>query len=269
VEITGKRYAGKNWRELLSTRRGTLIVAAVCAVIAGLVIIVAMQHYRASVNAQGKPETVLVATQLIQKGTTGEAVARGGFFHATQILAKQVTAGAIADTAALSGKVATVNIYPGEQLTLADFSASSDLSTQLGPDNRAISIPLEMGPGLVGDVQNGDHVDIYGTFEVTSTANSQTVPITKLLVSDATVLKAGGIASGGALGGSSSNASQTSDIVVEVSINQAAELAFASTQGSIWMTLRSANAASPSASQLVSIDSILFGSKAIPTGVKP
>jgi pilus assembly protein CpaB len=268
VEITGKRYAGRTWRELLSTRRGTLIVAVICAVIAAVVIIVAMQRYRQSVNAQGKPETVLVATQLIQKGTTGEAIARADLFHAQQILAKQVTAGAIADTAALAGKVATVNIYPGEQLTLADFSASGDLSTQLGPDDRAISIPLQQGPGLVGQVQNGDHVDIYGTFEVSSSAGS-TTPITKLLVGDATVLKAGSVPSGGALGGSSSNTSQSSDIVVKVSVDQAAQLAFSATQGSLWMTLRSANAAAPNASQLVDIDSILFGSKAIPTGVNP
>jgi len=268
VEITGKRYAGRTWRELLSTRRGTLIVAVLCAVIAAAVIVVAMQRYRQSVNAQGQPETVLVATQLIQKGTTGEAIARGDLFHPTQILAKQVTAGAIADTAALSGKVATVNIYPGQQLTLADFSTSGDLSTQLGPNDRAVSIPLALGPGLVGEVQDGDHVDIYGTFEVTQSAG-QTVPITKLLVADATVLRAGSVASGGALGGSSSNPSQTSDVTVKVSVSQAAELAFSSTQGSVWMMLRSANATAPDPSQLVSIDSILFGSKAIPTGLKP
>lgn len=267
MEITGKRYAGKSWRELLSTRRGTLIVAGVCAVIAALVIVVAMDRYRQSVNAQGKPETVLVATQLIQKGTSGEEIARGGFFHPQQILAKQVTAGAIADTAAIEGRVATVSIYPGQQLTVADFAASGDLSAQLGPDDRAVSIPLAQGPGLIGQLEDGDHVDVYGTFEVSG--SSGTVPVTKLLVSDATVLKAGAASSGGALGGSSSSSTQTSDVVIKVSVDQAAELAFSSTEGSIWLTLRSANAVAPSASQLTSIDSILFGSKAIPAGLKP
>jgi Flp pilus assembly protein CpaB len=262
VEITGKRYVGKDWRKLLSSRRGTILVAAACVLIAGAIIVFAMHRYRQSVNAQGQLETVLVATQLIQKGTTGDAIARGNLFHPTQIVAKQVSAGAITDTAAITGKVTAVNIYPGQQLTLADFASTGDLAAQLGPNDRALSIPLPQGPGLVGQLQAGDHVDVYGGWTVLN-EQGRSVPLTKLLVPDATVLKAANAPISGGIGGSST--SQISDVVIKVNVADAAKIAFTSTNGTVWLVLRSPTATAPSATQITSIDSILFGIKPIPT----
>jgi len=263
VEVTAKRYSGTDWRKLLSTRRGTIIVAGVCTLIAAGIIIFALHRYSQSVNAQGQPETVLVATQLIQKGTTGNQIAAAGLFHATRIVAKQVSPGAIADTAAIAGKVAVVNIYPGQQLTLADFAASGDLATQLGPSDRALSIPLAQGPGLVGQLAVGDHVDVYGSYLVLDSLG-RSVPLTKLLVANATVLKAGS-PPGGSLG--TSTTTQTSDVVIKVSIGDAAKIAFTATSGTVWLSLRSANATAPDAAAITSIDSILFGRKPIPSGL--
>jgi pilus assembly protein CpaB len=271
VEITGKRYAGNDWRKLLSTRRGTIMVGVACSLVAAGILVFAMHRYRQSVDASGQPETVLVATQLIQKGTTGTAIASGSLFHPTQIVAKQVSPGAIADASAIAGKVTTVEILPGQQLTLADFATSGDLSSELGPADRAVSVPLEQAPGLVGQVQVGDHVDVYGTFLVEN-AQGRSTPVTKLLVPNVTVLKAGTASGGGGLGGGSSSTT-TSSVVLKVSDADAAKLAFAAANttsasvGALWLALRSANAATPSPTQLTTIDSILFGTKALPTRI--
>jgi Flp pilus assembly protein CpaB len=261
VEITGKRYVGRDWRKLLSTRRGTTIVAVACTLIAAAILVFALHRYRQSVNASGQPETVLVATQLIAKGTPGSLIAAGHLFNPTQIVAKQVSSGAIADASAITNKVTTVNIYPGQQLTAADFATSGDLATGLGRTQRAVSVPLAQGPGLIGQVQVGDHVDVYDSFLVTN-AQGRSVPFTSLLVADATVLKAGS-ASGGGIGASS--ATQTSDVVLEVSQGDAAKLTFTAANGTLWLSLRSADS-SPTPSQLITIDSILFGTKPIASG---
>lgn len=257
MEITGRRYAGTEWRKLLSTRRGTAIVALVCTLIAAGIIVFAMHRYRASVDASGQPETVLVATQLIQKGTTGQAIANGNLFHPTQIVAKQVSAGAISDTAAIANRVATVNIYPGQQLTLSDFAASGDLATQLGPADRAVSVPLAQGPGLIPQLQVGDHVDVYGGFEWQTPAG-RTAPFVKLLVANAVVLKSGTTGSGG-IGSANNVTTPTSNVILKVGVGDASKVTFASSYGVIWLMLRGPNATRPSASQLTSIDSLLFG----------
>jgi pilus assembly protein CpaB len=262
VEITGKRYAGNDWRRLLSTRRGTMIVAVACTLIAAGILVFALHRYRQSVNASGQPETVLVATQLIQKGTPGALIASEGLFHATQIVAKQVSSGAIADASAITGKVTTANIYPGQQLTAADFAGSGDLATTLGPDERAISVPLTEGPGLEGQVQAGDHVDVYDSFLVQNAAG-RSVAFTSLLVGNAVVLKPP-VASGGGIGGNSAN--QTADVVLKVNEADAAKLTFTAANGTIWLILRSADA-KPTPSQLVTINSILFGSKPVLSSV--
>ena len=75
MELTGNKYGGRDWRKLLATRRGTVMVAAACAVIAAAILIYAANKYRQHVDANGNPETVLVANTLIQKGTSGDAIA--------------------------------------------------------------------------------------------------------------------------------------------------------------------------------------------------
>src|SRR5579884_520371 len=122
MEVTGSNYTRGDWRSFVATKRGTVLVAGVCALIAGAIIVIAMQHYRHSIDSEGVQQTVLVASQPIQKGTAGSAIASEQLFKATSVAGKQVTAGALADTAQLRGKVAAREIYAGEQLTAADFA---------------------------------------------------------------------------------------------------------------------------------------------------
>jgi hypothetical protein len=53
MELTGKNYTRNDWRKLLATRRGTVLVAAACALIAGGILLVAMNSYRSSVDSSG------------------------------------------------------------------------------------------------------------------------------------------------------------------------------------------------------------------------
>ncbi len=80
MELTGKNYTRNDWRKLLATRRGTVIVAGVCALVAAGILLLAMNSYRHNVDTSGNQETVLVASGLIQKGTLGRRVASEQLF---------------------------------------------------------------------------------------------------------------------------------------------------------------------------------------------
>ena len=150
MEFTGSNYTRNDWRKMLGTRKGTIIVAAVCAVIAATILIVALNNYRDSVSSSNNQETVLVASNLIQKGTSGDAIASEQLFQPKSVAAKQVTTGAIADTAQLHGRVAVADIFPGQQLTAADFTSNGGLASQLAPTQRAMTISVDPSHGMVG-----------------------------------------------------------------------------------------------------------------------
>jgi Flp pilus assembly protein CpaB len=262
VELTGNKYAGGGWRKLLATRRGTVLVATVCAVVAAAIIIIAMNSYRHNVNAENSPETVFVASGLIQKGTSGEAIASGQLFKATSIATKQVSTGAIADAAQLHGKVATANIYPGQQLTASDFTASGGLPSELGPSQRAMTVTVDSAHGMVGQINNGDHVDVYADLESGSGKAQQFV---RLLLTDVPVLKTPTSANNGTFGNNPST--QQSNVTLKVDSDQAGALAFASDNGKVWLVLRPANAAPSPSGSTVSVQSLASGSStAAPAG---
>ena len=231
MELTSKRTTAPNMRAFLSTRRGTIATAVVCAILAGAVMLIAFSEYRASVKSSQQSVTVLVASSLIPKGTSGTAIATGGSFKAETLAAKQVTTGALADTAAISGKAAVRDILPGEQLTAADFAVASGIAAQLAPSQRAISLTLDQAHGLTGVVQAGDHVDVYGGFDVQQ-GQGPVRPVVRLLVPNVTVMQVS--SGGGGIGGSS----QSGTTVLAVNELQSASLAFAQEYGKVWLVLR-------------------------------
>jgi Flp pilus assembly protein CpaB len=156
--------------------------------------------------------------------------------------------------------VATKPIYKGAQLTAADFSASSDsLASTLSDRQRIIAIPLDGAHGLSGQVQEGDHVDVYAGFNVigvspngTPTDGGQSRPVLRLIVQDVEVVRIGssaGVAS----------SSRTSDVSLRVNDVDAAKIAFASDNGKVWLSLRPAAGAKPSGSRIVSPETLLLG----------
>jgi Flp pilus assembly protein CpaB len=261
VELTGKNYPRSDWRKLLSTRRGAVLVAGVCALVAAGILLLAMNRYRQNVDTSGNQETVLVASGLIQKGTPGDAIASGQLFKPTSIAVKQVSAGAVADTAQLHGKVAAADIYPGQQLTAADFTANGGLAAQLAPNQRAMTVALDQAHGMVGQVHSGDHVDVYAGINSDS-KSGRGEPALRLLMTNVQVLQAGA-SSGGGLGASQNPSNSFSDVTLNVSDNQAGALAYASDNGKIWLALRPANATAATSSSAITAQSLLLGSKPI------
>lgn len=263
MELTRKRYARSDWRKLLGTRKGSVLIGLACAAVAAVVLLVAMASYRHSV-ASGNSATVLVATQRIPKNTSGDVIAGETLFKATQIASKQATAGAVADAALIRGKVAVRDIFPGEQLTAADFSGNGGLPAQLAPTHRAMTVSLDSQHGMVGLLHNGDHVDVYGGIDDQSQLGRST-PVLRLLMRDVPVLRAGAT-SGGTSGIGGGGANSTSDVTLDISDSRAGALAFAQDHGKVWLVLRPANAVNTVPPSIITVQSFLLAGQPVAGG---
>jgi Flp pilus assembly protein CpaB len=263
MELTGKRYGRTNLRKLLGTRRGVVIVAFVCALAAAGILIYAMARYRHSINSGTAPETVFVASQLIPKNTPGAVISSEGMFRAEHIATRQVAGTAIADAALLRGEVAVRDIYPGEQLTTADFTANGGLPAQLAPDERAVTLTMDQEHGMLGLLQGGDHVDVYAGIS-SQTAAGQATPELRLLIANVPVLKAGTSNGSSGIAGASTN--NTSPVTLDVPEAAAGPLAFAADNGKVWLVLRPANATATKTPPLITVQSLLLGGKPVPFG---
>src|ERR671928_320806 len=141
-------------RKLLSTRQGTLGLAILAGLLAVAALLAFMSGYKRNLDKGAQPITVLVAKSDLPKGSSGDLIARKGLFQATGFKREQVENGAITDPASLRGVVAVHDIVRGQQLTTSDFAKPTDpVLSKLGPDDRAISIPLDSAHGMIGRVQ--------------------------------------------------------------------------------------------------------------------
>src|SRR4051812_12994176 len=221
--------------KLMSTRRGTAVVAGASALLAALVLMVFLAQYRRSVSGDGKPVTVLVAKSLIEKGSSGTVMAEKSIFQTAQVRKSELKNGAIADPALLRGKVAVDDIYPGEQLVVSDFApATGGVHDRIQGDDRGISLPLDNSHGMIGDIQAGDHVDVYAVLGAGPAASGASRSVLVTLMRDVVVLRA----PKSAKAGSAAGPTQTEQVVVRAVGAQAAKLAWASDNAKIWLVLR-------------------------------
>ena len=239
-------------RGLLKTRQGTIAVGIGAAVLAAILLLVYLRSYRSSVKGSSEPVTVLVAKQLIPRGTSGSAIATKNLFSVTTVPKGQLKLGALSDPASLRGTVAAADIYPKQQLTQGDFASTSAgaLAAKLTTTWRAIALPpLDSAHGLSGAVQAGDHVDIYGQLDASSPAGGGTVLGT--LLRDVEVLSTPTTVSPGA--------AVSGNYVLKVPSDQAARIAFMAENGKIWFVLRPATGARGSHPAFVTNGNIFAG----------
>jgi Flp pilus assembly protein CpaB len=249
----------ENALKLISTRRGSFYVAGLAALLAAVAILVYLNGYRDKLAAGSTPVTVLIARQTIPKGTPGSVIAAKNLFTATTIRESQLREGAFSDPASLRGKATTSEIYEGAQLTSTEFAASdSSLAASLTDTQRLVTIPLDSAHGLIGQVEAGNRVDIYAGFNVvplradgTPVSGGQSRALLRRIMENIEVVS---------IGDASSNVgSKATDVSLRVNDRQAAELAFASDNGKLWLSLRPSTAAKSSKPGIVSVETILLG----------
>jgi Flp pilus assembly protein CpaB len=212
--------------KVFGTRRGTIMLGIGAAVLAAIALLVYLNHYRNSVNSGVQPISVLVAQSLIQKGTPGAIVGSTKLFQVTSIPRDQVKNGAYVDPKTLTGQVAAVDIYPGQQLTAADFTLANvnALTQRLARDQRAVVVPLDAPAEVGGQIVSGDRVDVWVVLSAQA-ANGVSRPVVREVLQNMYVMTAG--TNGG-------------NVTIRATSKQAGLLIFASSNAKIWLVLRPA-----------------------------
>ena len=212
TSLTSKVQQSRGW---------TLALGIGAAALAAILLIAYLVQYRSSVNDSTAPSPVLVAKNLIPKGTSGTVIAEKQLFQAATLSKDDLKVGAISDPAYLNGRVAVADIFPGQQITTADLSVglTDAIPTQLTGIQRAVAIPVDGVRGLVGFVSSGDRVDIY--YQTGSNGGT----ILGLLAPNVLIMRA---ATGGA------------PAIIRAEAPLAQKLALASDSGTLWFLLRPA-----------------------------
>jgi len=150
--------------ERVSNSRGWAIgLGIAAAVLAAILLLVYLNSYRDSVAGDNARSTALVAKGLILKGTSGTVIAEKNLYQVSEIQNKELKVGAIADPALLNGRVAVADVYPGQQLTTADFSTETTeaVNTKISGNQRALSVSIDNIHGSLSQLTAGDRIDLY------------------------------------------------------------------------------------------------------------
>jgi Flp pilus assembly protein CpaB len=177
TSLTGRLQGSRGW---------TLALGIGAALLAAGLLIAWLVQYKSSVDASKADTPVLVAGKLIPRGTSGTVIAETGLYQAATVTKDDLQIGAISDPAYLNGRVAVVDIFPGQQIKASDLTTgvSNALPTKLSGLQRGVAIPISGARGLVGYLTDGDHVDVY--YETGSTGGN----VLGLLASNLLLLKA-------------------------------------------------------------------------------
>jgi Flp pilus assembly protein CpaB len=244
---------------LTSTKRGTLIVAGGAALLAGALILIYLNGYRNSVRSEGAPVTVLIAQENIPKGTSGSVIASKNLSRSTTMRESQLRDGAYSDPANLSGLVVTQEIFKGSQLTVSSFAPKGEtLASGLSDTDRILAVPVDSAHGLIGEIEAGSHIDVYAGFNVIQVDGRTGVPlqvparpVVKRIATDVPVISIAGKAGG--------SGSSTTKVLVRVSDKKAADVAFSSENGKVWLSLRPGAGAESTPPDLVTVETLLLG----------
>jgi pilus assembly protein CpaB len=145
-------------------RRLLAAFAALLLLVVGTVVLLAYVHGADSRALAGvRKVDVLVADELIPEGTTADQLA--GMVRTETVPAKTAVDGRVRDLEALVGRVATVDLLPGEQLLTGRFARPEDIrppvSVEVPAGLQEVSVLLEPARAVGGRLAAGDTVGVY------------------------------------------------------------------------------------------------------------
>jgi Flp pilus assembly protein CpaB len=239
-------------KNVLGTPGRTVVAGAAALILATILLLVYLSHYRNSVKNSNAAATVLVGTRFIPKGTTADEMARNNLFEVTPIPKDQLKDGAVTDAAVLHGQVALDDIFPGQQLTAADFGTSATASRLSaapellgdGPKAgtwRALSLSFDPSRGIIPHAQTDDRVDVYQFVN----------GVMELYMPNVLVLAAPGQAA------TNTEAPTSENYILRVPSGSVSKFAFLAESGKMWFALRPQKGAKPSKQQIVNSVNVL------------
>lgn len=224
----------------VSSRGWAIALGLGAIVLATILLIVYLDRYRARVGGRNAPTPVLVAKQTIPAGTPGTIVTSSIMYQHTTLPKREVEEGAIADPQFLTGRAAAVDIFPGQQLTAADFAASTSttVDSQITGRQRALSVSIDPVHGSLSQLKAGDEIDIY--VSIAGPDGAQEISLFRPAVK---VLGVPG--------------PQGGNLILRVDTKEAADFAFVADNTRMWFVLRPAAGAKKTPQDTANAQTIL------------
>ena len=172
-----------------------------------------------------KTVDVLVVSATIPKGTKAEDMTPS--LRMEQIPVKVATAGALTSTSPLAGKVAAVDLLPGEQLVSNRFTTAAEVQG-IGAGMLQVTIALDPVRVLGGQLRKGDSVAVTVSFDDPETTH---MILHKIKVTD--VRTSDGIA----VGTPATGPAPTANMLVTLALDAPAveKVVFGAEHGRLWL----------------------------------
>lgn len=233
--------------------RSKILILSV-AVVLGLLAVLFGARYlesaKADIASGVEPVLVLVATRDVPAGTPAEDLLDQDFASEKEVPRQYVADGAISSLGSIKGKVLSVPLTRGEQLTSSRFKVAEEVGLNYAvPEGYvAISVPDNPARGVSGFIKPGDYVMVISSFDPGELDEA----VSKILIKKARVLATGKQTSqtvtpdedeetgGGMLGGTTETAT-VQTLTLAVTPVDAERLVFAQEVGSVWYTLLSSS----------------------------
>ena len=239
---------------LSGSRGGAVLFGVAAAVLAAILLLVYLNRYRHNVNSENASTPVLVAKALIPKGTSGTIIGTKQLYQGADFKKKDVKAGALADPAYLTDRVAVTDILPGEQLVAADFTTATTtaINTKITGKQRALSVSIDNVHGSLSQLVPGDHVDIYiGLGAQGGTGQA----LVKLFRANVLVMAVPGTESVSNING---NSGPSGNLILRVNKQKdAAAFAYAADHTQLWFVIRPSSGAKPTTPQTATAETLL------------
>ena len=176
----------------MNYRAKNIGIAIGLAALAAILTSVYVVNYKRHVQRGEDKVTVLVAARDIPAGTAGADIIDQKMLKEQTVPRKAIVAGAISTADQLSQYVATQDVYEGEQVSTRRFAPPSEqgIRSLIKGTQRAYQLPGTVDQLLAGTIQNGEHVDVVGTWHVDAGTGGNGLVVSRVLIRDVLVLRA-------------------------------------------------------------------------------
>lgn len=150
--------------------RGLVVaIAVVLAVAAAAAVILYTQGVKEEAKRGGELTKVIVSTQTIPANQRLNPLIEQGIFTEIEVPADALVDGAVTDLRQLENATSTTTILANEQISESRLSTSTQRLNELGisEGHVAVSVELEAPQGNIGNIQPGDNISVFATYNDT------------------------------------------------------------------------------------------------------
>jgi pilus assembly protein CpaB len=225
-----------------------IMVAIVLAVVSAMALVVYANSADRRALSQQAPVPVYVASQKIVQGESIEDAA--GKIRIVAMPRSALAPTAVRALTQISGKVAAVDILPGEQLIEGRWVSKEQFEGQnllnVRPNFQAVSIQVDATHQVSGFITPGNQVNVFATLNGGGGAK-----FSRLLLADVKVLAVGtkAVGSGSTARPAAPSSSSLSTITLEVQDGKVEKVVFAAENGTLYLSLVAPGAKPPPSSE--------------------